>query len=488
MNNGEPTNANRWPTAFLVLLALVTLAYSFHIGSWSLDDSEAYSALAASQRTLAAVVQCAERFDPGKPPLYQILLHWFTGFFGSNEVSLRTPSVIFALGAMIVLYSLGSSLCGPEASVAAAVIWILNPLAFILGQWARMYALFTFAVVLDMWAFWWVRDKRGGAAIGAFTICGALMLYAHLCGLLFAAVQVAMLTRDFYRGRWALAPWVGIVAACALFVPFLPTAIAQARGMLFTHWLDWIGAAHAVSAYYQAAIALAAAAMVLGLIFGPRFETDDREPVRFCAMWLLIPLVGLSAVSVIVRPVFSPRYIAPAAPALALLIASGAALFGAKVRNLTAVGFATAFAVLFVFYRAHHYEPWPEVAQQVLSAGRTQPVFFESGLVVRSDNNARETTPGFISGFPLGYFRVPFDHYFNGPNPRGALDPSNPRGAREMIAEAALGAGGAWLISGKIDVIAQSEMPNSGRFRIHKVLQHDYTSLYHIVPLTQPQR
>jgi hypothetical protein len=205
-------------------------------------------------------------------------------------------------------------------------------------------------------------------------------------------------------------------------------------------------------------------------------------------MWLLIPVVGLSAVSIIVRPVFSPRYIAPVSPALALLIARSAEIFGAKVRNLTAIGFATAFAVLFVFYRAHRYEPWPEVARQVLSAGRTQPVFFESGLVVRSDNNAQEATPGFISGFPLGYSRVPFDHYFNGPNPRGALDPRNPSGAREMIAEAALRAGGAWLISGKSDVIAQSEMPSSGRFRIHKVLHYDYTSLYHIVPLTQPQR
>jgi len=484
----EGTRVGRRSAELLILLAFAALAYGFHIGSWSLDDAEAYSALAASQTSLAAVVENGERFDPGKPPLYQILLHWFIELFGSNETSLRAPSVIFALGAVTLLYSLGTGLFGAETSLAAAVIWVLNPLAFILGQWARMYSLFTFAVVLDLLTFWYVREEGGAPRLAAFIICGTLMLYTHLCSLLFAGVEVAVLTRDFYRGRRAAAPWVGLVVAVALFLPFLPTEIAQGRGMLFTHWLDWIGTAHAVSTLYQTVIALGAGLMILGLVFGPRFESDDREPVRFCVLWLLLPVVALGAVSMMVRPVFSPRYIAPAAPALALLIAQAGAIVGTKVRNLSAGSFATAFAVLFLFYRFQRYEPWPDVAQRVLAAGPAQPVFFESGLVVNSTGNAQEVSAGFIAGFPRGYFRVPFDYYFKGPNPREAIDPSNPVRAGEQIAEAAVRAGGAWLVSGKTDATARSEMPSSDRFRIDRVLRHDYGTLYHIVPLAQRQR
>jgi uncharacterized membrane protein len=473
--------------AFLMVLAIAALFYGFRLGSWSLGGSEAYSALAASQDSVGAVVEQALRFDPGKPPLYQILLHWFVGLFGCSETSLRAFSAICALATLILLYSLGVSMLGPRAALAAVVICALNPFAFILGQWARMYSMFICTVVASMLTFWRVRQQANRSRLAAFAICATLMLYTHLCSLLFAGVEVAVLTRDFYRGRRAAAPWAGLAIAFAPFMPFLPTAVAQARGMLFTHWLDWIGSAHAVPAWYRAAAVVVAALLVLGLVFGRQFESDDREPLRFCALWLLIPVITLGAASIVVRPVFSPRYVAPAAPALALLIANGLGLFGARIQNLAATSIATAFVVLFFFYRARQYEPWHDIAQAVTATGTAQPVFFESGLVVSDSSGTVQASQSFNSGFPEGYFRVPFDYYFKGPNPRETIDPSNPVRAREQIAEAAARAGGAWLISGKTDVTARSEMPNSGRFRIDRILHHDYATLYQIVPLTQWQ-
>ncbi len=57
----EGTRVGRRSAELLILLAFAALAYGFHIGSWSLDDAEAYSALAASQTSLAAVVENGER-------------------------------------------------------------------------------------------------------------------------------------------------------------------------------------------------------------------------------------------------------------------------------------------------------------------------------------------------------------------------------------------------------------------------------------------
>jgi hypothetical protein len=234
----------------------------------------------------------------------------------------------------------------------------------------------------------------------------------------------------------------------------------------------------------KVATASTAGLAVVALIFGPRFESDSREPLRFCTIWLLIPLVAFGAASIIVRPVFSPRYAAPALPALALLLGRAPASFGPRIRNLSAPGIALVFVVLCSSYSAARYEPWRDVAGKVEAAGIAEPIFFESGLVV-SDGSAAETVTGFASGFPKGYFRVPFDYYFNGPNARKVIDPLKPASAREQIADAASHSGGAWLVSGKIGVIARAEMPNSDDFRIEQLLHHDYATLYHIVPLNR---
>jgi 4-amino-4-deoxy-L-arabinose transferase-like glycosyltransferase len=468
--------------ALLVVLTCAAILYGFRLGSWSLGGSEAYSALVASQSNVGAVVEQALLFDPGKPPLYQILLHWFAALFGSHETSLRAFSAIFALVAPILLYPLALSMFSPEAALAAVVIWAFNPLAFILGQWARMYSMFICTVVASMLSFWRVREQGSGLRIVIFAGCSTLMLYTHMCGLLFSAAQAGVLVRDTYYGRRRAAAWAGLALALVMFGPFLPTEIAEARGMLFTHWLDWIGPAHPVSSMHKIVTACAAGLAVVALIFGPRFESDGREPLRFCVIWLMIPLIAFAAASIIVRPVFSPRYAAPALPALALLLGRALASFSPRIRNLSAAGVAVVFAVLCSFYSAARYEPWRDVARQVKAAGIAEPVFFETGLVV-SDGTAAETVSGFASGFPEGYFRVPFDYYFNGPNVRKVINPLSPASAREQIADAALHNGGAWLISGKISVIARAEMPNSDQFRIDQLLHHDYATLYHIVPL-----
>jgi uncharacterized membrane protein len=467
-------------TPFLALFAIVAVLYAFRLGSWSLGASEAYSALAASQGSVSGVIQQALRFDPGKPPFYQILLHYFVGLFGNNETSLRAFSAIFALVALLPLYSLGLSMFGSGTALATVAIWAVNPVAFVLGQWARMYSIFIAAVLMSMLTFWRMRERASKRRIAAYAVCTALVLYTHLCGLLFVGIETAVLSHDLSHGRRALRPWAGLALALAFFLPFLPREATQARELLVGHWLDWIGIAHLGWSLRKSMTALAAALVMLTLIFAPQFERDDREPVWFCMLWLIIPIAGLGAISIIARPVFALRYIAPAVPGLALLVARALGVFGARVRNLSTAGIAMAFAVLFFFCKAVRYEPWRDIARQIAAAGPAQPVFFESPLV-KGFRGRAEVDAGFDPDFPAGYFKVPFDYYFKGPNPRCVIDPFELTRARQEIGGAALRAGGAWLISGNSDAIARLEMPESTAFRISRLLHTADTSVYHLV-------
>jgi hypothetical protein len=469
--------------AFLALFAIASLLYTFHLGTWSLGASEAYSARAASQGTLTEVIQQALRFDPGKPPMYQVLLHCFVGIFGSHETSLRGLSVIFALVALLPLYSLGLSMFGSDIALAAAAIWAINPIALLLAQWARMYTLFIAAVLINMLAFWRLREQPNKRRIAAYAVSTALVLYTHLCGLLFVGIEAAVLIRDLYHGRRTGSAWVGMAIALMLFVPFLPQEVVQTRALLFGHWLDRMGIGQFDWNLRKSVIVVFAGAVMSAVVFGSQLESDDREPIRFCVLWLTSPMLALGVISVIMRPAIAMRYIAPAVPAGALLIARGLEVFGAKVRNLSAAGITMAFAVLFFFCKAARCEPWANIARRVASGGAAQAVFFESPLDVNGTQRRIEVDEQSDMDFPQGYFRVPFDYYFKGTNPRRVINPFDPAHARHAISSAALRAGGAWLVSGSSDLVARAEMPQLVRFRIIRVLHTDDTSLYHVIAL-----
>jgi uncharacterized membrane protein len=467
--------------AFLLLVALASFFYTFHLSSWSLGASEAYSALAASQSSFAEVIREATRFDPGKPPLYQMLLHCFVSLFGKSETSLRGFSVFFALLALPPLYSLGVSLFGPEIAIVAVAIWALNPVALILGQWARMYSLFIAAVLFSMLFFWLVREQPSKRRIVGLGLLTAIVLYTHLCGILFVGAEMSLVVRDFYRGRRIRGTWQGIALGFALFIPFVPQEILQARQLLLGHWLDWIGIANSRWSLGKSLAVAGSVVTISLLLFGPLVEKDQREPVRFCAIWLGIPILVLEGVSIVARPVFALRYVAAALPALALLLGRGLEAFGGRVRNLSTASIATAFAVLFFFCKAGRYEPWRDIAQEVSTADFKQTVFFESPLGVLGVKKSNDRDLEADKDFPEGYFKVPFDYYFKGLNPHQVVNPFDPVRSRQEISDAVLRAGGAWLVSGCSDEMSRLEMPTTTQFRVSRLLRSGETSLYHIV-------
>src|SRR5262245_5395382 len=112
-------------------MAIAVIFYSYRLGSQALGPSEAYSAFAAEQVNVSAVAQNAMQFDPGKPVLYHLLLHWFCWPFGMSEAALRAFSLIFGLASVILVLFYGEELFGTQIGLAAAVLWMLNPLALL---------------------------------------------------------------------------------------------------------------------------------------------------------------------------------------------------------------------------------------------------------------------------------------------------------------------------------------------------------------------
>lgn len=408
-----------------------------------LGSSEAYSALAAGASSVSQTVGIALEYDPGKPPLYHVLLHLFGLWFGLSETSLRAFSGLWAIASVILTYLVGCELFDPATAICAAALWASNPLTFFFARWARMYTMF---IALSTALFWLLlrlrRDPDSRATTAGLGLVVALLLYTHLLALLFVGAAIAILLRDTLTGRLAAAPWVALAAALVVFAPVIPMEMAQGRELLTTHWMDYLGALSRHSLLTRGLALALGLALVTWLLMFPRRQSSD-EALRFCAIWLLLPMAAMACGSIVLRPMFQVRYLAPVGPAAALLLAALLARWGSKVRNLTSTAVVGLSLATFSPYMQIAPEPWPRIAQLV-SGHPNQPVVFETGPIVVRD---AARVGGSARVFPSGYYRAVFDYYCRSSTPRLMIDPAFADVARQTLTTNVSRAGGGWLIA-----------------------------------------
>jgi 4-amino-4-deoxy-L-arabinose transferase-like glycosyltransferase len=461
---------------FAAIFVAAGFIYSFHLGTDALGASEAYSAWAAAKPGIGAIVRTPVLHDPGKQIFYYVILHYYTRIFGLSEISLRSLSVIFSLTTLVLVFAIGCEMFDDNTALAAAAMWAFNPLAVVFAHSARMYSMLIAIGLAHLLTLWRVRRRPSISGAVACGIAGAALLYTHLGGILFIGVGVAMLVRDYIGGQRNPMAWLAIAITLVLFVPYVPVARAQSETLIAGHWLDWIGIGYEYPLAIKVVLAFAAAAVALWFVVGrTRRDSSDGQLVWLGA-WTILPGLMLAAGSIVIRPMFNLRYVAPSTATLALLAAAGLARVSVKWRNLLVAGFTLACLIVLPFDRSDP-QPWRAFARQVSQGGLSDPVFFESGFV--STGNASSVPNG---GFPFGYYSVPFDYYFRGDNPRIAIPGFDATSARVTIEDRVSSAGGGWLVSWKDGDAVEAELPDRKRFSVVEKFRGDHLGFYRITP------
>ncbi len=413
--------------------------------------------------------------EPGKFLGYYGALHYYSRIFGLSEISLRSMSVIFSLMTLMLVFALGCEMFDDNTALAASAMWAFNPLAVVFAHTARMYPMLIALALAHLLAWLRVRSRPNLALAVVCGILGAAMPYTHLAGLLILGAEGAILVRDFARGRRDTMAWMAIIVAALLFLPYLPYAIGQSQQMLSGQWLDYLGPAYRYSPAAKVAAALSAALVTLWLVFGHAVERDDDEPLRVLVIWIGLPALAFIVGSVILHPMFNPRYLAPGIAASTLLLAGMVGALSVKWRNLLAAGFVVPCLIMLPYDRSKP-QPWRELAAEVSNGAASDPVFFEAGFV---SNQSTANVPN--GGFPFGYYSVPFNYYFKGSNPRIAIPGFDPAAARMTIEERVSSAGGGWLVSWKDDGV-KSELPDPQRFKVIEKFRDEHLAFYRITP------
>lgn len=462
---------------FAVTLAASALVYFYRLGGGALGASEAYSAWAAAKPSVRAIVSIPVLLDPGKQVFYYVVLHYFSRVFGLGEASVRALSALSALAALALLFALGRAMFSEPVAAVATVLWAFNPIIVIFSHRARMYPMFVAAALAHLILLWRIRftgDWRRTLGCG---VAGAVAVYTHLAALVLIGAEAAMLARDAHLGRRAKAPWIALAIALLLFAPYLPVFLVQYRTLVYGHWLDWIGTPHNYPAATRAVAVALAAALGLAFVFGPALEAGAGEPLRWCVAWSVLPLVAFVAGSIAIRPMLHIRYLVPCLATGVLAAARLLESLGSRIRNLTAAGFTVAMLMGMPYFLPGD-ELWPRIAAEIAAGGAPgEPVFFESGFL--SPGVAARSSNG---GFPDGYYRIPFDYYFHGPNPRVVVPGLDPGAARKTITKLVAEARGGWLVTWKEEPAARAELPDSSTFTTVERLRAPVLALYRIGP------
>jgi 4-amino-4-deoxy-L-arabinose transferase-like glycosyltransferase len=340
------------PVALLIVLAAF-VGRCWELGRQSFWWDEAYSAVVA-RGSPAEIVRtvAAEDFHP---PLHYLLLHAWRLVGGESEYALRLTSVAFGTATIALAYALGRRLFGPGGGLAAAFLAATSPFLWYYSTEARMFAPAAFLALLTLWL------AHRGAWVG-LGLCTAVGLYTYYYSL-FALAPAGLLA--LASGWRALRGYVvALGLAALLYLPWLPVLLGRTQvwespwtpptspgRVLAWTWPTLLTGIPDTAVWSQegpraamlAVVGGFAALVLLALVL--RAPTGYRRGLLYAAAAGLVPL-GLIALVALARPIYHPRYAAPAAPGLYLALAGA---IGLPHRALRPLRLLLAVAVLGLF-------------------------------------------------------------------------------------------------------------------------------------------
>jgi mannosyltransferase len=335
---GHPPAALRgnrgWDVAVVAapaVLAIVLCLYELSARSLWLD--EAATVAIASQH--GSALWNAMAHDGGNMLGYYLLLHVVVGFFGDGASVIRLPSVVASGACAGAVSLLALRVFGRRAAGFAGLLTAASlPLVF-WGQNARGYAAMTalvagsFAALVSMTSH--APDARRRGPWIAYVACTALSVYASYVAILALPAQLVALAwrRDPLAWRRVLSA----IAVCAVcWIPLAVLAVTRGSAQLF--WIPRPGltvekqvALALTSAGFEpnfhptwAAGVLAILTVVLVLIGALAVLRRPRWGDVVVLSWLVVPVGLMWLESLLGQPIFTPRNLLVALPAVALLI------------------------------------------------------------------------------------------------------------------------------------------------------------------------
>ena len=214
--------------SFLTLLAFSVRLWD--IGGKGLWYDEASTALMA-RAGIVEIVQFHWRSAFEHPPLWVLLMHFWSMIWDQSELALRLPAA-FAGALLVPLMWQNLKLCWPVDRVVrfvAALFIMSSPVLILYSQEARMYAIVTLLAATSVYLFLRLQESDRWGLLAAFVVTNVVMLGVHYYSALLIVAEVLCLVlmwRSSRRERVRLIAGLSALDPTAdpvdLIVPWLP--------------------------------------------------------------------------------------------------------------------------------------------------------------------------------------------------------------------------------------------------------------------------
>jgi len=425
------------PLPLLAVLAGALLLRLSGLGARSLWTDEGSTWTAASSPLRELIRLCAEK--DASPPLFYLLTSLALRF-GDSEAWLRSVSALASLGMVVLAYRLARLYAERTEATLAAMVVALSPHQIMFGQEARTYMLVALFTTWSLYLFARAVMFERRRAWVPFVVVTALGLWTQSIAVLGIGVQGALVlaTASGRRNlwRWALA----LVAAFALYAPWLAISAAQASRLGHSHWYLETPGGHEVFQVLRAvflspiplvtppetatlpgieavmprrmahALLILLPALPLAVALRSAWGGSPRGVMtRFAFVGLFLPLLAVWAVS-FRMPLWLPRYFVFLTPMLALLLARG--LWSLRPPALAALWTtlllgASGYAC-FRYATDYDKEPWRDAVEHIAAVGAVD----RTAALVPFDvdpfryYNRRQPVP--VTAFEVSHPEVPF--------------------------------------------------------------------------------
>jgi hypothetical protein len=133
------------------------------------------------------------------PPLYYILLNWWTRRFGTDDAALRLFSVWWAVLCLPIVWLLGQELGRRKVAWSASLLFSFSPVAIYYSTEGRMYSLLWFIASAFGWLTLHLSSKRNRFWVPLLWVL--LGVAGFLTHYFFAFVWIACVAWLWFRGR-----------------------------------------------------------------------------------------------------------------------------------------------------------------------------------------------------------------------------------------------------------------------------------------------
>jgi mannosyltransferase len=360
---------------FLVIFLLLGFFVRLLYINQSLWMDEAISGFAAKNFSYLGIINDFIRSDT-HPPLYYLLLKFWTSIFGYSEISLRMPSVLFGTFTIFLVYRIGE-IWGKQVARYAAILTAFSPLLVYYSQEARMYALSTFLVAFIVYSFLkkkWVWYSVLILILGAtdylpLIILFPITIYAFINKKYRHEIFIFFLTHVPLAIIFSV--WFPVLSfqqnSTISFVKNSPgfgniLGVSNIKNILLI-WIKFlIGRINFYpQVIYYAVVGMATAAVTAPLLIAVRkFKT-----ISFLLFWFLVPILISFIVSLKV-PGFSYFRLIFTLPAFILLISFGLSQMKFKKILFSLIVLSQIiFTGIYVFNSNYWREDWKSAVQHV---------------------------------------------------------------------------------------------------------------------------